>query len=404
MKTLRLVIVARRFWPLVGGTPSAFAHLATALQERGARVTVLTARWQRDWPERIEHGGVRVERLPFEPHRRRAGLRFGYRVWRWLRAHAEEFDAAYVSGLREEACAAVMALGRSNCPVILRPEQTGLSGDCHWQLEAACGRRIKRRCGQAAALLASHSAAERELVAAGFPRNVIRRLPWGVPMPQPVAAAAKATARAVLAQANPALSAPPNARVVLSTGRLLASKGLSTLLDAWRTIAAARPEARLWIAGEGPEHAALSEAIVRRGLAASAILAGAFDPVDDLLAAADLYVCPAVEEGTTLGLMEALAARLPCVASDIPGHRDLIERDIHGWLVPSGDGATMAAAIEVALAQPDEAARRAAAGRERIAAGWTLDRMADAHVELFRSADDVSNPIRVMGSRYEPEA
>jgi hypothetical protein len=74
------------------------------------------------------------------------------------------------------------------------------------------------------------------------------------------------------------------------------------------------PYGRLWVAGEGPHRAALAAQINRLGLSSRVLLAGVFQQVDDLLAAADLFILPSYEEGMSLALLEAMAAGLPITA------------------------------------------------------------------------------------------
>ncbi|NQT14745.1 MAG: hypothetical protein HQ582_18465, partial [Planctomycetes bacterium] len=62
LSPLRLVLVARRFWPLMGRAGKAMAYLAAELASRNVEVTVLTARWNPQWPARIVCGGVPVVR------------------------------------------------------------------------------------------------------------------------------------------------------------------------------------------------------------------------------------------------------------------------------------------------------------------------------------------------------
>lgn len=78
MKAPRVVLVSRRFWPLVGGAESAMANVAAEFKAQGAECTILTAAWDRSWPNEIVHHGVRVVRL------RQPSLRF-YGTWRYLR-------------------------------------------------------------------------------------------------------------------------------------------------------------------------------------------------------------------------------------------------------------------------------------------------------------------------------
>ena len=60
MTATRLVLITRRFWPLMGGAEIVMARLAQSFQTQGHDVTILTACWHEDWPMQVDHHGVRV--------------------------------------------------------------------------------------------------------------------------------------------------------------------------------------------------------------------------------------------------------------------------------------------------------------------------------------------------------
>lgn len=381
----RLVLVTRRFWPLVGGAEAMIANLSAGFRERGAATTILTAQWQADWPPTVEHQGVRVERLP-QPRTRWLG------TWRYMRAlkerlqaGAKQTDLIYVSMLKHDAYAAIRAARRLGIPVVLRAEGAGATGDVHWQLEANFGRRIKRQCMRAAAFIAPSPAIERELIAAGYPRDRIHFIPNGVPVPPPRDPAAREEVRSWLARSQPGLYVHPGAKLAVYTGRLHASKGLTHLVEAWHTVVRQDPTARLWLVGEGPERPQLVRLIRELELNGNVVLAGAFDQVDDLLAAADLFVLPSLEEGMSLALLEAMAAGLPLVATDIAGNRLLIDSEQQGLLVPTAAPEALARGIRRVLESPEQAASWGAAARARVECEFSLERCLARHWELFES-------------------
>ena len=184
VKPLRVALVMQRFWPLTGGPEKVLANLAGELCRRGLSVTILTARWQANWPAELLYQETPVVRLSPPPLDCWTTLQYTRALARWLRDRADQLDLVYVSQLRHEAYAALRAVGR-RLPVVLRAEQVGRHGDCLWQLDATCGRRIKRQCMEAAALVAPTPAARCELEAAGYPRRRIESLADGVPIPPP---------------------------------------------------------------------------------------------------------------------------------------------------------------------------------------------------------------------------
>jgi glycosyltransferase involved in cell wall biosynthesis len=382
VRPLRLVLVTRRFWPLVGGAERVMANLAVGLAERGHRVTLLTARWQSEWPAEITYSGVPVVRMAHPPQRFWGTLRYMRALARWLRRHAGQYDLVYVSMLKHDAYAALQAVA-GRVPVVLRAEGAGKTGDCVWQLEATCGRRIKHRCMKAAALVGPSRAIEQELKAAGYPRPRIHYIPNGVRIPAPRDEASRREAREALATLHADLNVPEWAPLGFYTGRLHAGKGLSDLVAAWEPILARWPNARLCLAGDGPYRTALEEQIEARNLGGRVILAGTFDSVDELLAAADVFVLPSLEEGMSLALLEAMAAGLPVVATDIPGNRDLVTDAQHGLLVPPARSDALAAAIQRVLDDPELAARLGAAARQRVVGEFSLEKSVEEHVALF---------------------
>jgi len=379
----RVLLVTRRFWPLVGSAERVMGQLAVELAARGWKVTVLTAQWNANWPAGIFFQGVPVVRLPhrhggiwdaFRNYRRRA---------RWLRAHQDDYDVVCVSSLREEAYSTLKVLG-GRVPVVLRAETAGRRGDCMWQIEVLWGRSIKRQCMKAAALVAPTRVIERQLQAAGYPRARIHYVPYGVPPSAPRTAETQAQARAALGEANPSLILPEGVPVALYAGPLRADRGLTFLIAAWERVVAHAPDARLWLAGEGPDQRQLERQIDAARLANRVILAGVFEQIDPLLAAADLVVQPALESGSTLAVLEAMAAGLPVVGGDVADLRDLITEGQEGLLVSAEEPLALASAVLRIIRDSELAARLGEAARRR-AADLPLAKMVDSHVTLFQN-------------------
>jgi glycosyltransferase involved in cell wall biosynthesis len=385
MKPLRLALVTRRFWPLVGGAEIAMANLAAEFLGMGHRPRIVTAVWERDWPREIVHREVPVHRLPNPAQRGWGTLRYMMALSRWLRENQQELDAVYVSMLKHDAYAAIGALRSTRIPVVLRVEGGGETGDCHWHETARFGMRIRRRCQQADRIVAPSESLRDELIAAGFPESRIEVIVNGVPIPPPRDGASRSEARVALAEVNPDLAVYDLAPVVLFTGRLHAGKGLHDLIRAWPTVLQSHPEARLWLIGEGPERDALYESIVDAGLRGQVLMPGAFDDVQDLLAAADLFVLPSYQEGLSIALLEAMAAGVPVVASDIPGNRALIRHGVEGRLVPPGNPEALAASIVESLSERLLARTQAAAARRRVVSEFSLEQSARHHLTLFET-------------------
>jgi glycosyltransferase involved in cell wall biosynthesis len=374
-------MVARRFWPLSGGAEQTLARLAAALAQRGCRPTILTARWQPRWPEQIRWHGLSVVRLSPPPQGRWKTWRYARAVARWLRQHQDEFDMAYVWGLDEEAATAVRALGGRR-PVALRAQRSGRGGDCFGQIETAGGRRNKGWCLRADALLAPTGAIRRELEAAGYPRARIHEIRLGVEPLPPRTAETRAAARGLLAEANAVLALGPGDPLAVSTVRVESGRGWEHLVAAWPAVARRFPNARLWLAGEAPDRAAAGRQIESLGLGSKVLVAGVFDDLDVLLAACDLAVVPATD-GAPLAVLEAMAAGLPTVATDVPGHREVADDGQEALLVKAADAPALAAAIGRLLEDHQLAARLASAAHARAARDFSLARMVEEHLRLF---------------------
>jgi glycosyltransferase-like protein len=109
-------------------------------------------------------------------------------------------------------------------------------------------------------------------------------------------------------------------------------------------------------------------------------------PDDELVAwyhAADALAFPSVKEGWGLVVLEAMAAGLPVVASDIPVLREYVQPDESALLVPPGDDAALAAALTAVVTRP-ELRQRLVAGGRRLARRYGWDASAARHIEVYR--------------------
>ncbi|HVE73831.1 MAG TPA: glycosyltransferase [Mycobacteriales bacterium] len=172
---------------------------------------------------------------------------------------------------------------------------------------------------------------------------------------------------------NRAWSDPP---VALCVANLIGYKGHADLIDALALLS--RP-VRVLLVGEGPERPALIARIAARGVAAQ--LLGARSDVGELLAQADVFVLPSHQEGMSNALMEAAAAGLPCIATDVGGNREVLGE--HGVLCRPHDPTDLARALESVLHDESAARELGRLARVRARERFGLAPFVQAHLELY---------------------
>jgi glycosyltransferase involved in cell wall biosynthesis len=374
-------MVAQRFWPRVGSMETRAAQLAYGLADLGVEVTIVTARWHTSWPAEIYYHGIPVVRLDPPPGGLWSKWRWSYALTRWIRKHVDQFDLACVWGLMCEARDTIHAVG-SQRPVVLVPERTGWHGDCFRQVHISNGRGIKGACLRATAFVANSPAARRELEAAGYPRERIFDVPSGVPRSPSRTFETQAEARSLLAEANPALQLALHAPLVVSTSRLEPHRSWEPLLAAWSIVARQKIAARLWLAGE--PLAPVAQRIEALGLCGRVSLIGMFDDLQCLLDSADVHVALGAD-GSPQSILEAMGARLPTVAINVPLNRWLLGDDSAGIVVPAEDIPVLATAILRLLNDPTLASRLGAAAGLRAEEEFDLSKMVESYRELFEN-------------------
>jgi glycosyltransferase involved in cell wall biosynthesis len=175
--------------------------------------------------------------------------------------------------------------------------------------------------------------------------------------------------------------------VVLFSSRIAPEKDVSTLLDAFARL---RQQGRnLWLINRSGGHRLFLEQANRAGVAERVIATDAVHPTAELplsYAAADVCVQASRAEGLGFAVLEALACETPVVASAVGGLREIVFDGETGWTCPPGNSAALATAIAEALDSPDEAARRASAGRQMVMERYERSRVFDRFARVIGSA------------------
>jgi glycosyltransferase involved in cell wall biosynthesis len=171
-------------------------------------------------------------------------------------------------------------------------------------------------------------------------------------------------------------------RTFATAGSFAPGKAMPVLIEAFTAIAASRPDLRLKMIGDGPDRLRCEELARRSGRAGQVEFTGYRGDVDAQLRQADAFVLPSLNENLPLALLQAMAAGLPCIASDVGGIPEMLG-DGAGLLVPPGSARSLSAVMEALIDAPDLAARLGAAARSRVAQRFSLSRCADRHLLLW---------------------
>ncbi|WP_323781291.1 glycosyltransferase family 4 protein [Thalassovita sp.] len=174
---------------------------------------------------------------------------------------------------------------------------------------------------------------------------------------------------------------------LLFVGRLAAVKGLPVLFEAMIGVLEQYPDLHLTVIGDGPERAALEAEANRAGLASQVDFIGykSQSEVAAMLQQVDALVLPSFAEGVPVVLMEAMAAGLPVVTTQIAGIPELVEQGQSGILVPPGDAPALQRAISQTLSNPGKADEMGQRGRAKVMTDFNITTEATWLGTLIRS-------------------
>jgi glycosyltransferase involved in cell wall biosynthesis len=379
--TFRALFINHEFPPLGAGAGNATEQIARCLGERGVEVTVLTSRWG-TLPRRQRRGAVHIVRVPS----RRQRLDRSSPV-EMLSFAAAALPTALVltRSWRPEAMCAFFGIPAGPVALAVRrirgvPFLVALrGGDVPGFLHTDLARLhrfswpILRVVWHQSAGLIANSDGLADLARRSWPAAPMEVIPNGVD---------------VQTFRPPIRTRPAHPLRVLSVGRLVRQKGVRYLLEA---LALSRSTATLRIVGDGPERVQLERMAVSLGLSERVEFVGWVQRAD--LAAhyqwADVLGLPSFEEGMANVILEALAAGLPVITTDIYANRGLVEHGKHGFLTPPADPAAIAEAIDAFASDPGLVRAFAAHNRE-TALNWSWEHVAERYlVALERAARGV---------------
>lgn len=179
------------------------------------------------------------------------------------------------------------------------------------------------------------------------------------------------------------LKLPADALLIGMVGRLIEQKGMRYGLEAFAHVCNAFPSAHLVIAGDGTLRAELEAAAVALGIGERTHFLGWRTDVNALMGAFDLFLMPSLWEGFGLVLLEAMARRLPVLASRVSAIPEIVVDGETGLLAPPRDVAALEAGLRALLSNAGMRQRMGTAGAERLRTVFGADKMVDATLRLY---------------------
>ncbi len=360
----------------IGGTERQVVNLARGLQASEFEPQVGCFRLRGAFLEELRESSVRIAEFPIGPLWGLAALRSQRKLALYLRQ--QRIALVHSFGTYPNLFALPAArMARVRSVAAIRDTGDHLSA---WR------RRLQRQACALADRVAANAFAVREhLVAEGYEANRLSVIHNGIDVERFGGTASAARVRAQL-------GVPARAPLVAMLARLTGLKGAEYFLQAAALAAQSAPEARFLVVGDGgclgpggPDYRGQLEAMAGRlGIGERVVFAGFRTDVPELLQAVTVAVQPSLSEGLSNVVLEAMAAGLPVVATEVGGNGEMVEHGVSGLLVPPRDAGALAAAIGRLLAEPALARSLGAAGRRRAASCFSLAALQRNTTRLYR--------------------
>lgn len=360
---MNIVLYVNSFLPTIGGRELVVHYLAGALREIGHQVRVVgPAGW---WSQRKVRFGYPLHRWPtlrgrFVEQVQLLQLLLDTAIWGCDIIHHNTYPTGYIAARLKRI---------RDLPLVVTPhgEDINIVSELGFgmRLNTAVGPKINYTLERTEMLTAISAGIEASLVNAGALREKIRRIPNGVDVE-------RFQKPAVAADIRKWLKLPAESRVILTVGNYRPCKGHEVLIRSMPLILYAEPNIYLVIVGRGTDKLRpllreldLDEKVRLTGSISFPAVASwgqshSVNHSPDWLAclyrSSEMYVSAGMDEGAeglSLAVLEAMAAGLPVVATNISGNKDIVIHGDNGFLVPPADPSKLAETVLLLLKSND---------------------------------------------------
>ena len=373
---MNILFTIRYFFPFIGGTEKQAFSLAAKLVKKGVTPTIVTSRFESEWPRQEVMEGVKIVRL-FSPRIKVIGALFflasltGYLIKQRNRyALVHTFQIGYTSSL------SILMGILLNKPSLLKLASSGKGGDIRRARRTPWGRFFLYMAKKASRIIMVSKTVEQELIAEAVDPEKLSRISNGVNLKSYDKEGNKRQLRKTLKI--------PDRKTVIYTGRLSPEKGVDFLLRCFFKVTQSS-NFQLIIIAEGPEIKHTIERIDQLALFDVATVIPRVDEVAPYLKAADLFVLPSQFEGLSNSLLEAMACGLPVISTSVGGSIDVIESGVNGLLVEYNDEDDLSQAISHVLSESDLAFKLGKCARETVKEKHDIDSIADQYLKVYGS-------------------
>lgn len=173
-------------------------------------------------------------------------------------------------------------------------------------------------------------------------------------------------------------------RVAMVT-RIVTSKGVGIFLEAACQVLREFPLTRFLVVGDGPERARFEHDAQQLGIADRVTFTGHIVDMDGIYSSIDVLTLPSFSEGLPMAILEAMAAGIAVIASNVGGIPRVITEGETGFLISPGDADMLARKIGTLIATPQLRLRLARNGREFVKQQFSAQKMAQSYLKLYRS-------------------
>jgi glycosyltransferase involved in cell wall biosynthesis len=178
----------------------------------------------------------------------------------------------------------------------------------------------------------------------------------------------------------------PLRRIVCAAGRLSPEKGFAKLVEAAALVVKSDPKVGFIIFGEGPLRGQLTRLICEHKLQDKVVMPGFRGNLEAYLPHADVLALPSFTEGLPVIVLEALAARVPVVATAVGGVPEVVEESKSGYLVPPGDAAALARRLGDMLGDDSKRREMGGRGRQCVEEQFTFAAQSARYQKLFEES------------------